>query len=118
MTCFSLLQRCLQVLNVSGNHLDSIRELGILREMTQFMASENNLTDLKDITVCLGSWHHLNLLDFSANPVSQKSKYRDKIVIMSPRLGKTFVFISLPPSFEKDYAICSIYVHWSDKSHK
>ncbi|XP_074642721.1 protein phosphatase 1 regulatory subunit 42-like isoform X2 [Tubulanus polymorphus] len=73
----------LQVFNISGNNLNSIRDLECLREMQQFVCTDNKLYDMKEIAHVLGSWRHLSRLELSGNPLCNKSKYRDRIIVMS-----------------------------------
>ncbi len=80
-------QKSLQVLNVSGNRLDSIEELTVLRNLHQFSAAENQLSDMKEMVHCLTSWTQLWKLDLQGNPLCSQPKYRDRLIIMSPRLG-------------------------------
>ncbi|KAK2174545.1 hypothetical protein NP493_791g00003 [Ridgeia piscesae] len=77
----------LEVLNVSGNHLDSIIELCGMTKLTQFMASDNSLTDMREVTHCLGAWQRLSRLDLIGNPLCHKAKYRDRIIIIASSLG-------------------------------
>lgn len=61
---FFSLQKCLCVLNISDNNIDSIEELKCLKNMTQFFAENNCLSDMKvqhillcfDWTVLSGLW--------------------------------------------------------------
>ena len=80
-------QRSLSVLNVSGNNLSEISELACLSKMTQFFASNNNLDELYDLSCAVRSWPALSKLELSANPFCHKKKYRDKVILMSRRLG-------------------------------
>ena len=85
---FICFQGTMQILNVSGNNLDSIQDLEPLRALTHFTASDNKLWDMKELARCLTSWRQLTRLDLIGNALCHKSKYRDRIIIMSPRLGK------------------------------
>ena len=82
------LQKNLQVFNVSSNHLTSLSELQGLSELTQFLATDNNLTDIKELAHCFSSWIRLWRLELLGNPVCNKSKYRDRLIIMASKLGK------------------------------
>ena len=44
---FLFLQKCLCVLNISENNMDSIEELKCLKNMTQFFTENNYLSDMK-----------------------------------------------------------------------
>ncbi|CAH1772792.1 unnamed protein product [Owenia fusiformis] len=79
----AVLSRSLQVLNVSGNNLDTIRELQCLTGLTQFMANDNQLRDLKEIAHLLETWRRLWRLELADNPICHKPKYKDRIIIMS-----------------------------------
>lgn len=86
---FSLnIQPHLQVLNVSGNHLNSIRDFDILSNLTQFLANDNDLKDLREVAHCLALWRSLWRLELSGNPLAQKNKYRDRVIVMSNSLGE------------------------------
>ena len=88
MQCVLLFQPTLEVLNVSGNHLDSIIELCGMTKLTQFMASDNSLTDMREVTHCLGAWQRMSRLDLIGNPLCHKAKYRDRIIIIASSLGE------------------------------
>ena len=83
-----LLQRCLQVFNVSGNGLDTIADLDVLRHLTHFMASDNELNDMKEMIHILSSWSYLTKLELIGNPLCHKSKYKDRLIVIAPHLGK------------------------------
>ncbi|KAL5016480.1 hypothetical protein ScPMuIL_006069 [Solemya velum] len=76
----------LQVLNVSGNNLDSLEDLACLKFLTQFMANDNQLTDMKELGQVFESWHHLWRLDLMGNPVCHKAKYRDRLILIARNL--------------------------------
>lgn len=44
---FCFLQKCLCVLNISENNIDSTEELKCLKNMTQFFTENNCLSDMK-----------------------------------------------------------------------
>ncbi|XP_069127975.1 protein phosphatase 1 regulatory subunit 42-like isoform X8 [Argopecten irradians] len=76
----------LQVLNVSGNGLDSVRDMIGLRNISQFMANDNELSDMKDLAHNFGNWPYLWRLELMGNPVCHKAKYRDRIIVMAKTL--------------------------------
>ena len=78
----------LQVLNVSGNNLDDISELGILRNIMQFVASDNKLRDMRALSALIGSWPKIWRLELVGNPVCNKAKYRDRVIVMNSKLGE------------------------------
>jgi len=50
---FLFLQKCLCVLNISENNMDSIEELKCLKNMTQFFAENNCFSDMKVQSIVL-----------------------------------------------------------------
>eukprot|EP00112_Aurelia_sp_Birch-Aquarium-sp1_P020126 Seg5113.1 transcript_id=Seg5113.1/GoldUCD/mRNA.D3Y31 product="Protein phosphatase 1 regulatory subunit 42" protein_id=Seg5113.1/GoldUCD/D3Y31 len=76
----------LSVLNVAGNNLTEISELAVLSKMTQFFASNNDLSSMYDLSCAVRSWPSLSKLELQGNPFCGKKKYRDKIIVMSKRL--------------------------------
>jgi len=76
--------------DVSGNGIDSIYDLQCLQLLTQFTANDNLLSNMKELAVVLGSWPHLWRIDLAGNPLSHKAKYRDRIIIMAPSLGRCY----------------------------
>ena len=82
----------LKVLNVSGNNLDSVREFSAIQDLHQFMANDNSLSDMKEIASLLCQWSRLSRLELEANPICQKAKYRDRIIIMSNSLSRCLLF--------------------------
>lgn len=81
------LSTCLQVLNVSGNSLDDISELRILRDIMQFLAADNKLRDMKALAAVVKSWRSLWRLELTGNPICQKAKYRDRVIVMNESLA-------------------------------
>jgi len=77
----------LQVFNISGNDLDSIKDLECLRCMTQLMANDNQLKDMKELAHIFGFWPNLWRLDLMGNPICHKAKYRDRVIVMAKSLG-------------------------------
>lgn len=80
------LSRSLQVLNVSGNNLNSINDLECLILMQQFHASDNQLMDMKELAHIFGQWNRLWRLDLMGNPLCHKAKYRDRVIVMAKHL--------------------------------
>ncbi|XP_060072630.1 protein phosphatase 1 regulatory subunit 42-like [Ylistrum balloti] len=76
----------LQVLNVSGNGLDSVLDMIGLRNISQFMANDNELSDMKDLAHNFSNWPTLWRLELMGNPVCHKAKYRDRIIVMAKTL--------------------------------
>ena len=90
LSAATLLQGSLSVLNVAGNNLTEISELAVLSKVTQFFASNNDLSSMYDLSCAVRSWPSLSKLELQGNPFCGKKKYRDKIIVMSKRLGEQF----------------------------
>lgn len=93
------------VLNVSGNRLDSIEDLQCLTELVSFIASDNEISNMKvsladmihscltypltkELSVILSQWKSLQKLDLKGNPCTHKPKYRDRVITMSQSMGR------------------------------
>ena len=79
------------MLNISGNNLDTVRDLEQLTNLTQFMANDNNLWDMREMAHVLSCWKGIWRLELLGIPVCHKSKYRDRLIIMAPKLGEESV---------------------------
>lgn len=77
----------LEVLNISGNNLESLNDLEILGSLTQLFASDNNLSDIYELSKQLTSWPRLCRLELTGNPLCQQAKYKDRIIVMCRQLG-------------------------------
>ncbi|XP_076807369.1 protein phosphatase 1 regulatory subunit 42-like [Clavelina lepadiformis] len=80
------LAKCLKCLNISGNHMDSLKELQPLTELSQLQACDNEIVVFENMRMPLMSWRQLSKLDLTGNPLCHKAKYRDKIIVMSHSL--------------------------------
>ncbi|XP_069816081.1 protein phosphatase 1 regulatory subunit 42 [Dendropsophus ebraccatus] len=76
----------LSVLNISNNNIDELKELAVLENITQLVAVDNHLNDIEDLEFVLGKWPRLWRMDLTGNPVCQKPKYRDKVIVLSKAL--------------------------------
>lgn len=74
------------MLNISGNNLDTLSEIGPLMNLEQLMASNNNLGDMKEISILLKCWPKLWKLELSGNPICVKNKYRERIIVLAPNI--------------------------------
>lgn len=54
-----VLQKNLAILNVSGNHLESLEDLGMLGELQQVMATDNELNNMKVLLRALGCCRYM-----------------------------------------------------------
>ncbi|XP_040288099.1 protein phosphatase 1 regulatory subunit 42 isoform X2 [Bufo bufo] len=76
----------LSVLNISNNNIDELKELSVLENITQLVAVDNHLNDIKDLEFILSKWPRLWRMDLSGNPICQKPKYRDKVIVIAKAL--------------------------------
>lgn len=83
----SVPQGHLEVLNISGNNLESLADLQILRSLTQLFAADNQLNDMKELSQLLAAWPRLWRLELVGNPLCHKAKYKDRIIVMCRQLG-------------------------------
>ncbi|KAJ8413377.1 hypothetical protein AAFF_G00093730 [Aldrovandia affinis] len=80
------LSESLCVLNISNNNIDEIRDLVILRSLTHFFATNNQLQDMQELEVVCSQWPQLCRMDLSGNPACHKPKYRDRLITVCKRL--------------------------------
>lgn len=69
--------------------MDTIGELSFLTELICLFANDNLLNDFDDISHALSIWKQLQKLEMTGNPVCNKSKYRDNIIVASQSLGRS-----------------------------
>lgn len=63
--------------------MDSLGEIGSLVNLEVLDASNNLLSDMKEMSVMLKCWPRLSTLDLSGNPICAKNKYRERIIVMT-----------------------------------
>ncbi|KAM8967251.1 protein phosphatase 1 regulatory subunit 42 [Pelodytes ibericus] len=80
------LSKSLYVLNVSNNNIDDLKELAILENITQLVAVDNQIHEMKDLEFNLCKWPKLWRMDLSGNPICQRPKYRDRVIVLSNTL--------------------------------
>ncbi|CAF0904576.1 unnamed protein product [Rotaria sp. Silwood1] len=80
------LSNVLEILNVSGNNLDSLVELSCLERLQELTANNNNLENLRELVQLLSVWSRLKRLDTSRNPICSKSRYRERLIVVSTTL--------------------------------
>ncbi|CAF1152439.1 unnamed protein product [Adineta steineri] len=76
----------LEILNVSGNNLDSLTELSCLEKLQELSASNNSLEDLRELVQLLSIWPRLRRLDTNRNPLCAKGRYRERLIVVSTTL--------------------------------
>ncbi|NWI58062.1 PPR42 phosphatase, partial [Calyptomena viridis] len=80
------LAKSLSVLNISNNNIEELEELAVLENLSYLKAVDNRLQHLKDLKVVLNKWTKLRRMDLTGNPICQKPKYRDRIIVQSQTL--------------------------------
>ncbi|CAF1476105.1 unnamed protein product [Rotaria magnacalcarata] len=80
------LSSVLEILNVSGNNLDSLVELSGLEKLQELTANNNNLDNLRELVQLISIWPRLKRLDTSRNPMCSKSRYRERLIVVSTTL--------------------------------
>ena len=63
-------------------------DLQCLNELTEFVASDNQLTSMKELSQVLGQWTKLTKLELTGNPLCQKYKYRDRVITIGRSIGE------------------------------
>lgn len=77
----------LEVLNISGNNLESLTDLEVLHNLTQLFASDNDLNDMRELSKLLALCPKLIHLELAGNPLCHQPKYKDRIIVMCKQLG-------------------------------
>ncbi|NWW79497.1 PPR42 phosphatase, partial [Climacteris rufus] len=80
------LAKSLSILNISNNNIDELEELAVLENLSYLKAVDNRLKHMKDLEFVLKKWTKLRRLDLTGNPICQKPKYRDRIIVQSQAL--------------------------------
>ncbi|KAM3860716.1 protein phosphatase 1 regulatory subunit 42 [Diretmus argenteus] len=80
------LAESLCVLNISNNNIDEIRDLSALRELEHFSAADNKLHDMEEMEDVFSHWPQLRQMDLKGNPLCQKPKYRDRLIVVCKEL--------------------------------
>ena len=80
------LSQSLHVLNISGNGIDSIKDLSCLKCLTQLSCKDNKLGSMKELSRVFSSFDTLWKLDIDGNPVCSKPKFKDRIIVMTSNL--------------------------------
>lgn len=78
----------LEVLNVSGNHLDTLIELGDLQNLRELSASNNRLENFTELVQLVSEWRYLKRLETSRNPFCVAKRYRERLIVVGSCLGK------------------------------
>ncbi|XP_059139857.1 BOS complex subunit NOMO1-like isoform X2 [Physella acuta] len=79
------LSGCLQVLNVSGNHLTDINELSQLCHLSSLIAADNLLNGMKELAQLLATWTSLTRLDLTGDlPPLRSAPLRQRSISSLP----------------------------------
>jgi hypothetical protein len=63
-----------------------LTEIGSLVNLVELNASDNNLNDMKEMSILLNFWPKLKRFSLSGNPICFKNKYRERIIVLAPNL--------------------------------
>lgn len=77
----------IEILNISGNYLDTLGELNCLSQLQELSANNNQLENLREVVTLLSIWPRLKRLDLSRNPMCSKARYRERLIVVANRLG-------------------------------
>ncbi|KAF4803164.1 COP9 signalosome complex subunit 5 [Turdus rufiventris] len=91
------LAKSLSVLNISNNNIDELEDLAVLENLSYLKAVDNRLNHMKDLEVVLKKWTKLRRIDLTGNPICQKPKYKDRIIVQSLTLADSETpYLALP----------------------
>lgn len=76
----------LEKLNVAGNRLDDLDDIGILRALRHLNLSNNFVRSMKELEIVLTSNRGIEHLRVSGNPICHVSKHRELIISLCMRL--------------------------------
>jgi len=76
----------LEVLNVSGDRMESLEDLMPLSNLRHLMANDNFFEGANEVSQILGTFGHLEKVELLGNPCVSKSRYRERIVQSCPLL--------------------------------
>ncbi|XP_067108188.1 protein phosphatase 1 regulatory subunit 42 [Osmerus mordax] len=80
------LAESLNILNITKNNIDEIKDLAVLKNLTQLFAADNKLSDTQELEDVCSQWIQLHQMNLTGNPVCQKPKYRDRLITVCKRL--------------------------------
>lgn len=70
----------LEVLNVSGNRMESLEDLVPLRNLRHLMANDNFFESVNEVAGILGGFHRMEKAELLGNPCVSKARYRERVV--------------------------------------
>jgi len=76
----------LEVLNVSGDRLESLDELTPLLHLRHLMANDNFLESANEVAEVLSGFNQLDKAELLGNPCVSKARYRERVVEACPLL--------------------------------
>ncbi|VDP87720.1 unnamed protein product [Echinostoma caproni] len=83
-----LLQPTLSKLDVSGNRLETLKDLGVLSTLTYLAATNNLITNMKELIGSLQKLKKLKELEISGNPVMSVYKAKETVIVNTMSLEK------------------------------
>ena len=79
----------LHTLAAEHNNLSSCRAITALPSLTSLDLSHNQLAEVAEVAEMVAALPRLVCLDLRGNPLCQRPKYRDRVILMAPCLGPT-----------------------------
>ncbi|CAL8096830.1 unnamed protein product [Calicophoron daubneyi] len=73
-------------LDVSGNGLETLEDLVPLRSLVYLYASNNQIGSVTTLIACLANWPELKELELQGNPVLNKPRAKDAIIVSTKSL--------------------------------
>ncbi|XP_015607168.1 protein phosphatase 1 regulatory subunit 42 [Cephus cinctus] len=80
------LSNCLKVLNVTGNKMNSLRQINDFRFLEILEVKNNSIQDIEDLTESVNALIRLRELFLQGNPVTQCYRYRENLIANSESL--------------------------------
>ncbi|TPP60704.1 Protein phosphatase 1 regulatory subunit 42 [Fasciola gigantica] len=82
----SSVSKSLLKLDVSGNRLETLEDLGILSSLTYLCASNNRIADINELASTLKKLTHLRELEVVGNPVMTANRARENLIVSTTSL--------------------------------
>ena len=84
------LQKCLKILNVTGNRITSLKEISNLKKLEVLEAKNNLLKNMEDLTESISNLPFLRELFLEGNPVTKTYRYRENLIANHDYLSNNY----------------------------
>ncbi|EDV23399.1 uncharacterized protein TRIADDRAFT_27741 [Trichoplax adhaerens] len=78
------IRRSVQVLDISGNGLDNLADFYGFENLIYFTAKNNTISNFETLKRTFSSWFSTTTIDLTGNPICEKSRYRDQMLVICP----------------------------------